>query len=102
MSARNARITTNHPKPVTPWMGAYATAQASVVHGRNRKPMNPIQNELNAMLIRSLNNHTRKMASRGEKNATRATRHPHMGVRLRESPFDRVPRSCIADSTVLE
>ena len=40
--------------------------------------MKPTQNELNAMLIRSLNSQTKKMASRGEKNATRATRHPHM------------------------
>src|SRR5262249_55676125 len=81
-SARNANATRNHPKPVTPLRGAYATAHANVVHGRNSQPAIAIQPELNAIVIRSVNAQSRKTASRGESIAASATRHPHIGARL--------------------
>ncbi len=74
----------NQPNPLTPLMGAYATAQASVVHGRKMNPRSPHQNESNAMLIRSVKSQTKKIANRGEMNAANATMQPHMVGRLSE------------------
>src|SRR6476659_6663722 len=77
-SAMNARITRNQPKPVTPRTGAYTHAHASVVHGSRKNPRKPIQKELNAMPIRSVNTQVRNTARRGDASANRATMHPHI------------------------
>jgi len=84
-STMNARITMNQPKPVTPRIGASAMAQASVVHGRKRKPRNHHPNEPNAMLIRSVNSQMKKIPRRGEMKAANATMHPHMSGETKRS-----------------
>ena len=74
----------NHPKPPTPPRGEYAIAHARVVHGRKMKPRSPHQNELKAMLIRSVKSQMKKIPNLGEMNAANATMQPHMVGRLSE------------------